>query len=49
MLYAETDRFEESEEHYLRCLSVWELYRRRWPRALERLADALAADAVEPG
>lgn len=26
-----------------RCLSVWEFYRRRWRRALERLSTALAA------
>lgn len=26
-----------------RCLSVWELYRRRWREALERLAAALQA------
>ena len=28
------------------CLSVWELYRRRWRAALERLARELAARSV---
>lgn len=29
-----------------RCLPIWELYRRRWQRALERLASEVGASSV---
>jgi len=32
-----------------RCLSVWELYRRRWRQALDRLAAAVDAVEVSSG
>lgn len=32
-----------------RCLSVWELYRRRWRSALDRLERALAEGSETPG